>query len=152
MARFVEVYKKWCRGQVTQVGAAKLLGVSERTFRRDIIRFRSSGVKGLEDGRVARVSHRRAPLDEVSALVALYTEEYAGWKVRPFYKQYRGEHGGQRSYTWVKDHLQAVGLVERKRRTVDDRERQPRKLAEGMMIHQDASTYEWAPGRKWDAS
>ena len=42
---------------------------------------------------------------------ALYRERYEGWNVKHFHSFYRREHGGRRSYTWVKNTLQRAGLV-----------------------------------------
>ena len=68
--------------QITQAHAAGLLGVSERTFRRYVVRYRELGLKGLEDP-------RRAPAEEIDALVGLYAERYLGWSVRTFFREYQ---------------------------------------------------------------
>ena len=148
--RFGELYRLWLRGGATQAWCAAMLGVSERTFRRYARRFESRGPAGLRDGRVAGGSHRRAPAWEVSALEALYRDGYEGWSVRHFHERYAAEHGGRRSYTWVKNRLHAAGLVKRGRRRGRHRLRRPRKPLEGLMVHQDGSTHEWVPGRTWD--
>ena len=42
---------------------------------------------------------------------------YGGWNVRHFHEEvYVREHGGSRSYTWVKNRLQEAGLVKKGRR------------------------------------
>lgn len=129
---------------------ARLLGVCERTFRRHIDRYEEAGLDGLIDRRIEEVSHRKAPVDEVVRLQALYTERYEGWKVRHFHERYQSEYGGERSYTWVKKRLQEADLVARGRRRGRHRKARPRKPLEGMMIHQDGSTHEWVPGKRWD--
>ncbi len=63
--RFEETYAGWQQGRLTQADAGGLLGVSERTFRRQIGRFEAEGMQGLIDRRMAQVSSRRAPVDEV---------------------------------------------------------------------------------------
>ena len=95
-------------------------------------------------------SHRRAPGSEVAALEALYRQGYEGWSARHFHERYVEDHGGRRSYTWVKNRLRAAGLVKRGRRRGRHRLRRPRKPLEGLMVHQDGSTHEWVPGRAWD--
>ena len=42
---------------------------------------------------------------------ALCRERYDGWTVKHFYSFYQREHGGSRSYSWVKSTLQRAGLV-----------------------------------------
>ena len=148
--RFEEAYTSWQDKRLTQEEAARLLGVCERTFRRYIDRFEEAGLEGLIDRRVEEVSHRKAPVDEVVRLQALYKHRYEGWNVKHFYERYQGEHGGQRSYTWVKKRLQQANLVETGRRKGKHRKERPRKPLEGMMVHQDGSTHEWVPGKTWD--
>jgi transposase len=150
MMRFEEAYTSWQDKRLTQEEAARLLGVCERTFRRHIDRYEEAGLDGLIDRRIEEVSHRKAPVDEVVRLQALYKRRYEGWNVKHFYERYRGEHGGERSYTWVKKRLQNAGLVETGRRKGRHRKERPRKPLEGMMIHQDGSTHEWVPGQSWD--
>ena len=151
MARFEEIYERWRRKRVTQVWAASVLGVTDRTFRRWVARYEAGGLAALKDKRVAGPSPRRASPEEVAALEALYRDGCAGWNVLHFYHEvYAGEQGGARSYTWVKSRLQEAGLVRKGRRKGAHRLRRERKPAEGMMLHQDASTHEWAPGQGWD--
>ena len=100
----------WTEQRLTQAEAAHLLGVCERTFRRYVLRYERDGLDGLLDKRLAQASTRKAPVDEVLALRDRYRSRHIGWNVRHFYTWYRKD-GGLRSYTWVKNQLQAVRLV-----------------------------------------
>ena len=80
--RFEEAYEGWHVGWLTQAQAAAILGVTERTFRRQMGRYEIEGMDGLIDQRLAQVSRRRAPVDEVIGLVDLYRREFAGWNVK----------------------------------------------------------------------
>lgn len=147
--RFEEAYSGWRGGRLTQEEAARILGVSDRTFRRCIERYDDGGLAALLDKRISQVSHLRAPVDEVMALAERYRNRYAGWNVRHFHAHYlRG--GGARSYTWVKSRLQEAGLVSRAPRRGAHRKRRERSPWPGMMLHQDGSRHEWVPGQKWD--
>jgi transposase len=148
--RFEEVYAGWQGRRLTQQEAGNLLGVSERTFRRQIGRFEAEGMDGLIDLRMAQVSSRRAPVDEVLGVVRLYGTDYAGWNVKHFHTWYEREHGGRRSYSWVKNVLQKAKLVVRSKERGKHRKKRDRKPLAGMMIHQDASTHEWVPEQMWD--
>lgn len=150
MLRFEEAYEGWNAKRLTQAQAATLLGVSERTFRRQIGRYEAEGMDGLIDQRLAQVSHRRAPVDEVMGLVELYRREYAGWNVKHFHTFYRREHGGERSYTWVKRRLQEAGSVPRYKARGKHRRRRERAPLPGMLMHQDGSRHEWVPQQWWD--
>ena len=147
--RFEEAYEVWTERRLSQEEAARILGVCTRTFRRYIDRYEEDGVDGLLDKRLTQASSRRAPVDEVIALAHKYEGHYRGWNVKHFYSWYRRD-GGQRSYTWVKDTLQSRGLVKRGSRKGKHRKRRNPSPLPGMMLHQDGSTHEWVPGKKWD--
>lgn len=148
--RFEEAYTSWQDKRLTQEEAASLLGVCDRSFRRYIDRYEDAGLDGLIDKRIGQVSHHKAPVDEVLRLEALYRQRYDGWNVKHFYERYQGEHGGGRSYTWVKQRLQGASLVKRGKRKGTHRLRRPRRPLQGMMIHQDGSTHAWVEGVQWD--
>jgi len=148
--RFEEAYTGWTEGRLTQADAARLLGVCERTLRRQIDRYEADGMDGLIDKRLTQLSHKRAPVDEVMALVNLYRTSFQDWNVTHFHAWYTREHGGQRSYSWVKNQLQQAGAVVRSKARGKHRKKRDREPLPGMMVHQDASTHEWIAGHRWD--
>jgi transposase len=147
--RFEEAYSGWQARRLTQEEAARLLGVCERTFRRYIDRYEEAGLEGLIDKRLQQVSHRRAPVDEVLRLVDQYRRRHEGWSVKHFYAWYRRD-GGARSYTWVKNCLQEAQAVPKAEKRGAHRKRRECSPLPGMLLHQDGSTHEWAPGQQWD--
>ncbi len=147
--RFEEAYAGWQGGRLRQEEAARLLGVCERTFRRYVDRYEEEGLQGLIDQRLEQVSHRKAPVDEVMALVDRYRTRHQGWNVRHFHAWYRQE-GGTRGYTWVKERLPAAGAVAKAPGRGKHRQRRERAAWPGMLLHQDASTHAWVPGVKGD--
>lgn len=148
--RFKEIYEKRAYKRLTIEQAADLLGVHERTFRRWSVRYEEEGAEGLADQRLDKVAHNTAPVDEVMALVSLYETHYATWNVSHFYDRYRQHHEGERSYTWVKNQLQAKSVVAKAKKRGAHRRKRPRKPLVGMMLHQDGSTHQWIPGEYWD--
>lgn len=147
--RFEEAYERWNTGRLTQGEAAQLLGMSERNFRRYLVRFEADGLEGLIDRRLEQLSNRRAAVDEIVAMTDLYRNRHLGWNVKHFHSWYRQE-GGSRSYSWVKKHLQAEGLVEKGKPKGVHRKKRERMALPGMLIHQDGSTHEWVPDQMWD--
>ena len=147
--RFQEAYKGWQDKGLTQDEAGQLLGVSGRTFRRQIARFEAEGMQGLMDLRMSQVSSLRAPVDEVLGLQRLYSASFLGWNVKHFHSWYKRE-GGTRSYTWVKRRLQEAKLVAKAAQRGVHRKRRARCALPGMMVHQDGSTHEWVPEQQWD--
>jgi len=148
--RFEEAYTGWQEGRLSQAEAARLLGVCERTLRRQIDRYENNGMDGLIDKRLSQLSHQRAPVDEVMRLVDLYRTDYFGWNAKHFHSWYTRDHSGQRSYTWVKNRLQEAGVVVRAKARGKHRKKRDREPLPGMMVHQDASSHEWVTGQRWD--
>lgn len=149
MMRFEEAYGGWQEGRLTQLEAARLLGVCERSFRRYMARYEEEGLEGLADRRLTQASHRRAPVDEVMRLTQRYRRYHEGWNVKHYYAWYRRD-GGQRSYTWVKGRLQQAGLVKKEKGRGKHRKRRLPAPWPGMMLHQDGSRHQWVPGVYWD--
>ncbi|MCY4058176.1 MAG: helix-turn-helix domain-containing protein [Gammaproteobacteria bacterium] len=147
MLRFEEAFDAWTESRLTQEEAARLLGVCSRTFRRYVDRFEESGIDGLVDKRLSEVSSRRAPVDEVVRLEALYRESYKGWSVAHFHERYRERHAGERSYTWVKNRLQESGLVAKGKRRGTPRRRRERSAIPGLLVHQHVASPQQRPRR-----
>ena len=147
--RFEESYESFKSGRITQVEAASLLGVCDRTYRRYMAKYDEGGLDALMDKRLSQASHRCAPVDEVMRLGEQYRSSYTGWNAKHFHAWYRRE-GGTRSYTWVKSRLQEAGLMKRASKRGAHRKRRERSPLTGMMIHQDGSTHEWVANQKWD--
>ena len=147
--RFQEAYQGWTERRLTQEEAARILGVSVRSFRRYRDGYQEAGLEGLRDKRLTQVSPRRAPVDEVLRLVDRYQRYHDGWSVKHYYAWYRRD-GGARSYSWVKNTLQAAGAVKKTAKRGAPRKRREAAPWPGMLLHQDGSTHEWVPGHHWD--
>lgn len=147
--RFEETYSLYTERRITETEAARILGVCDRTFRRYLRSYEADGLDGLLDRRITQVSARKAPVDEALALVERYTSRHRGWNVRHFYTWYRKD-GGMRSYTWVKNQLQAAKAVPKASKRGVHRKQRERAALPGMMLHQDGSTHAWVAGQLWD--
>jgi transposase len=145
--RFEDVLCRTERCELSQMEAAALLGVSERTFRRWRVRYREEGLSGLSDRRL-RPSLRRAPKAEIERMPGLYRDVYRGFTVKHFHEQLGKRHNYTLGYTVTKLHLHRTGLVTPARSRSAHRKKRPRRPMVGMMLHQDASTDAWLPGDK----
>ena len=76
----------WKAKRLTQAEAALVLGITDRSFRRYVNRYEQEGMDGLVDKRIERVSHRRAPVDEVYRLHEHYRKGFCGWNVKHYDK------------------------------------------------------------------
>ena len=99
--RFEEILYGWQKKRLTQEEAGRVLGMSDRTFRRYVSRYEEEGLEGLADRRLTEASHRRAPVDEVLNLTDLYSRDYEGFTAKHFYSWYKRLHGGGRCTTRV---------------------------------------------------
>src|SRR5512133_1429766 len=85
--RFEALLDRHERGGWSQIEAAEMLGVGERTFRRWRDRLRDEGPEGLIDRRIGKPSSRRAAEDEILRMLGLYREHYADFTVKHFHEQ-----------------------------------------------------------------
>src|SRR5665213_1938335 len=143
--RFTDIVGRSERSELSQMEAAELLGISERTFRRWRDRYREAGEPGLEDRRLAP-SLRRAPVVEIERMLGLYKSIYEGFTVKHFHEQLGRRHNYTLGYTVTKLHLHRAGLVAVATKRSAHRRKRPRRPLVGMMLHQDASTHAWLPG------
>jgi transposase len=143
--RFTDVLCRWERSELSQMEAAELLGISERTFRCWRDRQVEAGEPGLSDRRL-EPSPRRAPVVEIERMLGLYRELYRGFTVKHFHEQLGKRHNYTLGYTVTKLHLHRAGLVQAAAKRSAHRKKRPRGPMVGMMLHQDASTHAWLPG------
>ena len=143
--RFTDVLGRSERSELSQIEAAELLGISERTFRRWRDRHRETGESGLLDLRL-QPSPRRAPVAEIARMLGLYRYLYRGFTVKHFHEQLGKRHNYTLGYTVTKLHLHRAGLVTPAKTRSAHRKKRPRRPLVGMLLHQDASTHAWLPG------
>lgn len=143
--RFDDLLARQSRGEISQIEAAEILGISERTFRRWRDRVCDEGPAGLDDRRLGP-SVRRAPAAEISRMQGLYRDLYRDFTVKHFHEQLVKRHNYVLGYTVTKVHLQRAGLVLVAPKRSAHRKKRPRRPMVGMMLHQDASTHAWLPG------
>jgi transposase len=147
MLKLRDVLSRWQAAELSQVEAAELLGMSERTLRRWTRRFEEDGEDGLLDRRLGRRSGRAVPDEAAAEVERLYRERYAGFTAKHFHEHLVAHHSFAWGYTWTKTHLQNRGLLAKAPRRGAHRRKRPRRPMVGMMLHQDASPYLWLSGR-----
>jgi hypothetical protein len=143
MLKFRSVFGRWKRHELSQLEAAELLGIGERTFRRWCGRDRDGGDAGLLDRRMGKAAANRVPVDRAAAIEALYRSRYTGFTAKHFHEHLVRDHSFTWGYTWTKVFLQSRGLLETAPRRGAHRRKRPRRPLPGMMLHQDASRHVW---------
>ena len=150
--RFENLLDRHERGELSQLEASEMLGVSERTFRRWRDRWRWDGEEGLLDRRIGKVSPRRAPESELArARRRLYEEIYGGFTVKHFHEKLVERHGYKLCYTVTRLALQASRPSGSSATAWRAPAQRPRRPMAGMLLHQDGSTHQWLrwPARPW---
>lgn len=146
MMRFRDVFGRHERGGLSQLEAAELLGISDRTFRRWIDRFEESEEAGLRDRRLGKPSAKRVPAADAAKVARLYRERYLGFTAKHFHEHLVDDHDFRWGYTWTKTFLHKLGLLQRAPRRGAHRRKRERRPMAGMMLHQDGSQHRWIPG------
>ena len=138
-----EVMLKALSGELHWFRAADILGMSPRALRRWRERYERDGYDGLMDRRRGIPSVRRVPMAAVEAVLRLYRDRYRGFNVRHFHEIIRREHGVTLWYSYVKQALQAAGLVKKHRPRGRHRRRREPRACFGEMLHIDGSPHAW---------
>ena len=97
--------------QLSQIDAAALSGITERTFRCWCVRFEDAGEAGLRDRRIGRASGKRVPNDREAKIETLYRTRYIGFTAKHFHEHLVRDHGFSWGYTRTKVFLQSKGLL-----------------------------------------
>ena len=84
MMRFRDVFGRHETGALTELEAAELLGVTDRTFRRWVSRFEEAGEAGLRDRRIGKRSARAVPALVAAKVERLYRERYQDFTAKHF--------------------------------------------------------------------
>jgi transposase len=143
-----EVILRALSGRQSWLQVADVLGVSPRTVRRLRLRYQKLGYSGLFDRRRQR-SPRAVPLAEVQRVLRLYRERYGprdghpGFNVRHFCDVARRDHDVRLSYSFIKQALQAAGLVPKRRARGRHRRRRDPRPCFGELLHLDGSRHRW---------
>jgi len=130
--------------EITWIQAAEILGCTTRSLRRWKLRYRTYGMRGLVDGRTrGHRSPRWISPQDVEPLLRLYRERYRGFNVRHFCSIAGREHGLVWSYSFVRQALQAAGLVRKRRPRGRHLMRRPPRPCLGELLHVDGSHHAW---------
>ena len=146
LMKFKRVRERWHDRELSQLEAAEILGVTERTFRRWCERYEESGEAGLLDRRLGKPSPQRVPEAWAERVEQLYREHYAGFSAKHFHEHLVKDHHFPFSYSWAKTFLHRRQLVALAPRRGAHRQKRPRRPLVGMMLHQDGSRHRWVPG------
>src|ERR1051325_1737710 len=102
MLKFMDVFGRWEASELSQLEAALLLGVGERTFRRWCRRYEEEGERGLLDRRLGKASGKRVPVDRCDEVEHLYRTRSRAFTARHSQEHLVRAHRFAGSYSWTK--------------------------------------------------
>ncbi|MGH6934530.1 MAG: ISNCY family transposase [Dongiaceae bacterium] len=147
MIKFLSILSRYEAAEFSQLEAAELLGMSERTLRRWCERYEEDGEMGLVDRRLGKVSGKRVPVERSAEVEALYRTRYAGFTAKHFHEHLVKDHHFAWGYTWTKAFLHSRGLLAKAPRRGAHRRKRERRPLPGMLLHQDGSRHVWLQGQ-----
>ena len=144
----IEIIERVFRGELTVLGAAMILGISERQCYRIKRRVHQQGPKGVIHRNRGRPCKRKVKEKMVRRVVELARGKYQGFNDHHLTEKLKEQEQIDLSREKVRRILRLCGISSpRKRRPSKHRSRRERRLAEGMMLQVDGSPHEWLEGR-----
>ena len=101
IVRILDAVGRYRSGALSCLEAGEVLGMSERHFRRLRDRYEAEGAEGLVDRRLGRASARRAPVDRIEWVLALYRTRYWDFTAKHFHEHLVRDHGFELGYVWT---------------------------------------------------
>jgi transposase len=144
--------KRVKQGELSQVEAAEVLGLSYRQLKRLYRRFRRSGAKGLVHGNAGRPSNRSTAAKEREHVLRLVRKHYSGAPGERFGPTLAAEHLAedhdiQVDAETLRRWMLAEGLWTKERRRKPYRQRRARRPHFGELVQMDGSFHDWLEGR-----
>lgn len=135
-------------GKLTQVAAARLLGISERQVRRSVQRYREQGDAGLVHRSRGQPSNRKLPEQTRNQALAMLRQD----KWRDFGPSFAAEKLAETaaihvSRETVRRWMIEAGLWQPRKPKVTHRHWRERKACVGEMVQMDTSEHDWFEAR-----
>lgn len=143
----LHVIKKVVAGEVKQVDASALLGLSDRQVRRLVRRVEAEGDYGVIHRSRGRASNRAYPDKLKGKVIALYEKKYGDFGPTLFVEKLWEREGIEVGTQTVRNWLREAGVLGRMRKPRPHRRWRERKRYFGEMIQMDGSHHDWLEGR-----
>lgn len=143
----VHVIEQALKGQINQVEAAQLLGLSDRQVRRIVRRVEKEGHRGVVHRLRGRESHRRIKTAVREKVLSLCRSVYKGFGPVFASEKLAERDGINVSDETLRKWLHAEGLMARTRKRRPHRQWRERKRHFGEMIQMDGSHHAWLEER-----
>ena len=146
------VLKRVQAGELTQVEAAEMLGLSCRQVKRLHGRFAKGGAQALVHGSAGKPSNRARPAKERKRILTLVRKHYSGGPGERFGPTLAAEHlhedhGVKVDEETLRRWMLAEGLWTRERKRKPYRQRRARRAHFGELVQMDGSFEAWLEDR-----
>jgi transposase len=135
------------RGELTQVAAAELLGISERQMRRSVRRHEAQGDAGLVHQGRGRASNRQVAPQVRAAAVEALRARYPDFGPTLAAEKLGEYEGIVVSRETVRQWQIEEGLWEPRKSRLKHRKQRPRRQCFGELVQVDTSEHAWLEGR-----
>jgi len=143
----VHIIQQNIKGQIKQIEAAELLGLSDRQVRRIVRRVEAEGSRGVIHRLRGRESRKRIRVEIRERVLGLCRSVYKGFGP-VFASEKLAERDGIRvSDETLRKWLHAEGMMERTRKQRPHRQWRERKRRFGEMVQLDGSHHAWLEDR-----
>ena len=135
------------KGEVTQVIASEVLGLSERQVRRLVTRIKEEGPEGIIHRSRGRRSVRKMPDEMASEIQRVIKERYPDFGPTLAAEKLREREGIEVSREKLRQLMLEAELWKRVRRRKEPHPWRERKDHYGQMVQLDGSDHDWLEGR-----
>ena len=143
----IKILEENILGQITQITAAKKLGLTDRQIRNKLYRYKKYGPEGLIHKNRGRSSPNKWCKKERNHSISLLRNEFVGFGPTLASEKLKEFEGIIISKETLRREMIKEGLWMPKNRKPKYRSQRPRKLCFGEMIQLDGSPHDWFEGR-----
>jgi transposase len=145
--RRLKILHKVMEGEVTQVKASEVLGISDRQVRNIVVKLKRKGDKGIAHGNRGRGSPRKMASEQEDLIAEIVGRRYADFGPTLAAEKLAECEKIQVSNEKLRQIMLAKGLWHRKRRRGKIYRWRERKAHFGEMVQMDGSHHDWLEGR-----
>ncbi len=145
----LDIIAKVASGKMRRKEGQKVLGVSERTLRRDLKSYYELGPLFVKHGNTKKAPVNRTDPELKKRVQTLVREVYFDFNLTHCLEKLEAEHSIKTSHETLRRWAHEIGMVKRaKRRTAKVRRKRDRMAQTGVMLQMDGSPHHWFGGRE----
>lgn len=144
------VLEKFRQGAISRKEAAYLLGVSERSITRRVVKIRLRGLSGIKHGNYEKSPANKLKADVREKSIGLAKERYFDFNMSHCLEMLRDHHGLNPSYSTFRQWCRQENIGKRKKRRASKKRVYRERIANcGMLLQMDGSHHKWNGRDEW---